>query len=80
MKLRDVLSEDPVNLDEAEKIITSIEGLGLTPAANHEGLNLRPNSSLDKAISEQVVAHKDLARLVAYVNTPALAPSEKIAA
>lgn len=80
VKLRWMFDEGPFNIDEVEKLIDSIETLGLRPGSDHESLNLQPNSPLDKEISRQVVAHKDLSRLVAHVNTPSFAATEQVAA
>jgi|SRR5579864_6409182 len=79
-KLFDLFDEKPINLDETDKQINVIESLGLRPAKNQKGFEVQPNSPLDKEISEYVVAHKDLSRLVAHVNTSSFAAAGKIAA
>lgn len=78
VKLGDVLDKDPIDGDAAKKLAETIEMIGLRPAP--ECFDLEPNSPLDKEISRHVVAHKDLSRLVAHVNTPSFAATGKIAA
>lgn len=79
-RLYDLFDEVPSNPDEIKKQIDVIEMFGLRPGPNHNGFELQPDSPLDKEISRQVVAHKDLSRLVAHVNTPSFAATGKVAA